>query len=790
MRLWKLLAGAGMMAMAAVTHAQERAPDPALADTTADAGSADIVVTAQRRSESIQRVPVSLTAVTADTLRAQQINDLTQLTRAAPTLQIGGDSTFAVRGVGTISFSGTIDSSVALAIDDVNYARPILNSAKFMDLERVEVLNGPQGLLFGKNASAGLLNIVTARPKLGQFSSVSEVELSSRETPGADRIAPGLIGRQTLNIPLGSIAALRINALYGYEEPPISFVGTVPAGVRDDINRRSYQVKGKLLIEPNDAWSIYAIGDYNKLTGTGGLFNPSYRRLATGSNNLAPLTAVGITASPANFLFAGEGGYYRDIDTGGAQVSVTHTLDSGIEISNLAAWRYYGQSQQLDIDGTAQNAASLNRAVGRYDQYSDELRVALPAGNRLTGQVGLYAFKSTLDYDTALGGNNYLPTFVARGFPFCVGATAVAGARPPTCSVSNALFLGSDRVYTLDTESLAGFGQLTYALTDALKLIAGGRVTRDTIDIDLTQGRFRYFVPLGGPSVRIVQDYANTNFSWKLGAQYQATPAIMAYGFYGRGYKGPGFNDQAPNAAASLVVRPEISNTGEFGVKSSFLDRRLTVNVSLFTTKFSDFQVQSFDIVSQSFIVQNAAKVRSRGIETTIGLRPIEGLAINASGALLSSKFSSFPGAQCYPTQATRGCSATVRVFDAAGLTLPVSPKFTSTVQIGYDLPVSGDVVPFIGGDWYHRSSINYAINRSPATGLGAIDLFGMTAGVRVGDNLRFSLFCKNCTNRFVPTSLSTDAGDATSTPNKLTNLQTFNLDSVRTIGTALRFGF
>lgn len=430
MNSWKLLAGAGMMAIASTAHAQEQPTGTGQAATAApatdaDANAGDIVVTAQRRSESIQRVPVSLTAVTADTLRSQQINDITQLTKAAPSLQIGADSTFAIRGVGTLSFSGTIDSSVALAIDDVNYGRPFLNVAKFIDLERIEVLNGPQGLLFGKNASAGLVNIVTAMPKLGQLSEVSEVEFASRETPGADRNAPGIIARQTVNVPLGSIAALRINALYGYEEPPVTFVGAIPTGVRNDINRTTYQIKGKLLIEPSAALSIYIIGDYNKLTGLGGTGTFTYRQLAPGSGDLAPITTDGITASPSNFLYGGNGGYFRDLDTGGAQASIKYTLDSGIEISNLAAWRYYGLVQQLDIDGTSSSFADTNRTFGHYNQYSDELRLALPTGNRLSGQVGLFAFKSTLTNDSLLGGNNGLPSFVTSSFPFCVGAAAV-----------------------------------------------------------------------------------------------------------------------------------------------------------------------------------------------------------------------------------------------------------------------------------------------------------------------------------------------------------------------------
>ncbi|MEG3178717.1 TonB-dependent receptor [Sphingomonas sp. RB3P16] len=787
----RALVGASLMAIAASAQAQTQpATSQAQPVANADNSVGDIVVTAQRRSESIQRVPVSLTAVSADVLRQKQVNELSQLNILAPSLQVGGDNTFTVRGVGTLAFSGTIDSSVAVSVDDVNYSRPLLNTAKFMDLDRVEVLNGPQGLLFGKNASSGLLNIVTTKPLLHKLSEGTDIEYSSRDRPGTNSNAPGLIVRQTLNIPIGEIAALRVAGLIGYEEPPTTLVGRMPAGVRYDINRGTRQIKAKLLIKPDDSWSVYIIGDYNKLSGSGGYFNTSYRQLAPNSTNVAPLAADGITASPDNFLYAGDGGYYRDIETGGAQASVGYTFGSGLELSNLAAWRFYNQNQQLDVDLTSSDGANINHSIGNYNQYSDELRLALPSGNRLTGQIGLYAFKSTLNYDSTIAGNNYLPSFVSRGFPFCVGAIAVPGAFPPTCSVSNAYFLGSDRKYTLDTRSLAGFGQLTFALTNRLKLIAGGRVTNDKIDIDLLQGRNHYFVSLGGPSVHVAQSYSDTNFSWKLGGQYQFTPVIMAYGFYGRGYKGPGFNDQAVNAINSLVVRQETSDGGEVGIKSSFFNRRLTIDVSAFVTTFDNFQVQSFDTNARAFIVQNAAKVRSKGVDLTVNLVPFRGLSLNTAASFLSSKFASFPGAQCYATQTANGCSPTVSTFDAGGNRLPGAPRFTSTIIAHYDIPVGGGIVPFVQGDWYHRSQIWFSVNQSPGTQFHAYDQFGASVGAKIGDGLRVSVFCKNCTNVHVPIGIGTDAGDGTASPPRLTYNQSFTFDSVRSLGFTLSSRF
>lgn len=790
-----LLAAATVLAPSA--FAQEAAPAPADQAADDDRGTTgEIIVTAQRRSESLQKVPVSLTAVTSEVLESRRINDLTQIARAAPSLQVGSDNTFAVRGVGTLAFAGTVDSSVALSLDEVNLGRPFLGGALFNDLERVEVLNGPQGLLFGKNASAGLLNIITARPKLGEYSTKVDSEFVQRDTPDAPGSADGIIAKAILNIPVSANSALRINALYSYQEPGTTYVGKLLPGARNDIVNRSFSIKGKYLLEATDALSIYVIGDYTKNTGVIGSFDRPYFIVDPTSINRPALAADGITPGPNSFTYGGEAGYYRNLATGGAQANIAYELDSGFTISNLFAWRYYSVDQQYDIDNLSADGASQNLTNGDYDQYSNEFRVALPTGNRLGGQFGVYYFKSELRQSNVISGANFLPAAALRGYPFCVGVTPVPGANPPTCSVSNAAFIGRDNSYVLKTNSLAGFGQLSFDVTEELKLTAGGRLTRDEVSIDLVQGQRRYFTNLGGPTATINREYSNTDFSWKLGAQYQATPDIMLYGFYGRGYKGPGFNDIAPVITASLIVREETSNTAEIGVKSSFFDRRLTLNVSAFHTKYDNFQVQSFDSVIRTFQILNAAEVTTKGAEVSVSARPFRGFTIDANASLLSAKFDSFPGAQCYPTQSTGGCSPTNATFDATGLRLPNSPKFTSTIQARYEFDTGGDVTPFIEGNWYHRTAVKSTPAETPGATIPTIDLFGASLGAAIGDNVRFSLFCRNCTNVHFPTSIGIEPGDGSARNNqgqptpKLTLQRTFSMDAFRTFGAALSFSF
>lgn len=775
MRKTMLFVGASLASMAPNAYAQTEQPSE---------GVAEIVVTAQRRVERLQDVPVSVTALGGDALKSRNLNDLTQVALAAPSLQVGNDNSFAIRGVGTQAFATTIDSSVATALDDVNLGRPFLAQGLFNDVERVEVLNGPQGLLFGKNASAGLLNVVSTRPKIGKFESETNLELNNRDTPGSDEQAWSAIARQTLNIPVGQTGALRINGTYSIEEPGTHFVGR--GGARNDLNREQYGVRAKYLQEITPALELYMIGEYAESRGVAGIYDRTYRTLGAGSGNADPLAASGIVAGDRNFTFGGDGGYWRDLKLGGAQASLAYTADNGIVVSNIFAWKFYNFDAQLDTDFTNSNGANINSSHADYDQFSNELRIALPAENRLSGQAGLYYFHSTIEQRSQIAGNNYLPDFLLPTFPFCVGATAVPGAFPPTCSTSNDYFLGRDNSYRMTTDSYAAFGQLTFAVTDQFKIFAGGRVTRDEIGIDLDQNRGAYFVTLGVPGA-IVESYSNTDFSWRVGGQYEVTRDAMIYGSYGRGYKGPGFNDTGATPNAPLVVQPEKSNTAEIGFKTSWFNRRLIVNASAFHTKFDQYQTQSLDTQLQSFIIQNAASVISKGVELTVNANPFRGLSLSGSATFLSSKFDDFAGAECYPGQATPSC-ATTGSFNAAGRRTPTAPKFTSSLQAIYEVQTDGFIHPFIEGNWYHRTAINYLINGAPGATVPTLDLIGASAGVRMDNGMRLSIFCKNCTNEYNPNFIGLDAGDASQ--GIATYQQQFGFDSVRTIGANIQFRF
>lgn len=775
MKIRSILAGISLAAMSggmtAAAHAQTA---PA---ATASEGTAEIIVTAQRRPERLQNVPVSVTAVSSDALKTRGLNDLTQMTLAAPSLQSGADNNFSVRGVGTSSFSNSIESSVAFAQDEVNLTNPGLIYS-FFDLAQVEVLNGPQGLLFGRNASAGLVNVSSARPELGKTRGQFDLELDRRPTAAHD--SGGIVARGAVNLPLSQTVALRLSGFNDYQTPLVNFSGPLNAGVRNELDLRRFGLRASLLFKPDEVFSLYVTGDIGKDRGALGLFDTTFRALGTGSVNAAPLAANGITASPGNLTLAGNAGYYRDLDRNGVQAKASYLLENGVEISNIAAWKGFTRRQQLDTDGTSLNGADINANSNSFNQYSNELRVALPGDNRLSGQAGVYAFHSILKESSQIAGNNYLPSFLLPSYPFCVGVTAVAGALPPTCSTSNAYFLGTDHRVRQTNDSLAAFGQVTYKATDAFQLIGGARVTRDVLHIDLVQNQQPYFVDFGVVEPGRNERTTNTNFSYKLGAQYNLTRDIMGYATYGRGYKGPGFNNSSVSTTASLAIKPETNENVEIGLKTSWFKRRLIVNVSAFNSKFSNYQVQSFDLTTTSFVTQNAASVKSRGAEVMVTARPMRALTVNANATFLDSKFGNFPSAQCYPGQ---GCTT----YNASGRTTPLAPKFTGTLDVNYDFNLDRAVRPFIAANFYHRASMNYTVQPYAGTVYGQANILGGSIGVRA-DNWRASVFCKNCTDQRVPGSLGLDSGDGNAGVATVT--QRYGQNSFRTIGLQLGFNF
>ncbi|MEO9132519.1 MAG: TonB-dependent receptor, partial [Sphingomonas sp.] len=488
--------------------AQELAASPA-----ADAASADIVVTAQRRSESVQRVPIAITVVGEQQLQRQQILQVSDLNRSAPALEFSppgqtpGSGGY-IRGIGTNVSGSTAEGSVGLVVDGVPQGN-VPQSALF-DINRVEVLRGPQGTLFGQSVSAGVVNISSNAPKIGQWSGSAYGELADDGTAGSEYSRR--IGRLIVNVPIGADAALRVAGHYD------SIDGVAyNAATKQGSGRNDRGVRARLLWQPSSAFTFNLIADYNQVDTTNEPFLTVYKTNATQLTSV--LANCGLTVGAANGDSCTPLTPFNHI----VQYGVSGQADIQLgrhTLTWITAFRHQDQTQFQSIDGlpTTSLASSPFPNInyggpGGYDtkrQFTQEIRLTSPTDQRLEYVAGAF-------YSRFTESRNYISNLQLPFLPFPINTT-----------------------YRLTpiVESFAGFGNVTLNVTDALRFIAGGRFTHNEVTArrtTITGGAPGYYVSSSGVD----------NFSFRAGAQYDLAARLMVYGTVSRGFKGQTYNDNA-----------------------------------------------------------------------------------------------------------------------------------------------------------------------------------------------------------------------------------------------------
>ncbi|MGV7119974.1 TonB-dependent receptor [Sphingopyxis sp. 550A] len=737
------------------------AATPALAQEVATDGQSggfgDIIVTAQKRAENLQDVPISATVVSGDQLASRQIFDPSQLQLVAPSLQVKsfnaalGASNFSVRGVGTLSFSNTIESSVTSVIDGVVMGNPSLGFMNYLDLAQIEVLNGPQGMLFGKNASAGLVNITTRRPEIGRFDGQLSGEIAQMKVPG-----DGLLYRLQgiVNVPLGDTAALRVSASQTHTDPVIKNLVTVPGS---QYGQDQTSLRAKLLWEPTPELSIYIAGDYAHSSGVGS-GGSADRIVRTTSLFAAENADLGIVASPDNFYSSYGAPTRATFDVGGVQANIDYEFSGGHTLTSITAWRKFDADNLFDSDKHRIDILDTNHQLSTISQFTEELRLASPTGQFFEYQLGLYYFDSKSDSDITASG--------------AYGETA-----PPPAGFD--AWLGIRSTGSMTSKSYAAFGQGTLNLSDRFRFTFGGRYTYDKLKLRSISDDTGFVVPLGATGSRD-QRISEENFSWRVGAQYDLTDDVMAYASVARGYKGPGFNLTIdPNAP---LIMPEIPTSYEAGIKSTLLDRHLIFNISGYTSTFKNFQAQAFDTASNGYVLLNAGALKSRGFEIEASALPAQGLVFNLGVSYVDAFFSDFQADKCYPFQPDCRANGTI---DSSGNRLPNVPKWTVSLTGRYETPVSEHMAVFLQGALYSRTKSNFSSTADPSTELPGYTLFDASIGLKeIDDKYKLTLFCRNCFDKRQPTFINSNSqsrGDY---------YHMFGLNSFRTLGVSLEGRF
>ncbi|UZK67294.1 TonB-dependent receptor [Sphingomonas sp. M1-B02] len=774
------------------------APDAAEAAQEPERADGEIIVTAQRREQALQDVPIAISVISSEGLEKSNFTTIADVQFLSPGVNYNANfgGGFNVRGVGTQSLLMSSEQSVALVIDDVIQGLPEVSFAgpsyqSLTDIERIEVLKGPQGTLFGKNSSAGVIHIITANPKLGQYSLRGSFSYGTKNEVNAQSV---------VNLPLGDALALRVA---GGVQRRDGFVKDLFSG-EDHWGYERYSLRAKLLWEPTSALSVLLQGEYRYLTdNANGLW--TLRNCGSGFGSFRPCAVnapYGLVPGPQNLEVATDGLSATEQKAYSLQGRVDYDL-GGATLTAITAYRDLYQPISLDTDATPRRVYSRNENVSGGTQFTQELRINGDAGILNYTLGGFYYDARPFQRGSNGGTQNALP----ESSPILVSFNAIG----PFANQGYGSWVKAK------INSWAVFGQLEAEVTPGLTLIAGGRYTNDIV-----RQRVDYFdepwlcraayasggschalaLPLTSGDTRVKA----SKFTYKGTVKFDITSDVNVYATYATGYKGPMVSH--PANQPQLALRPELSTSYEIGLKAQLFDRALTFNLNAFQVDYEDFQGQQRVGVAPIFYytTTNAGGLRTRGVEADMSWRVAPGFTLSGNIAYIPTEFTEF-AVQCYdlyanPATTPGQCNyvqpglpaGTPPQFNAAGYPLIYSPEWTGGVTADYDATLGGDLTLNAHASWNYRSS-SYGVVADPNSvnpGYGLVN--GQLSIGAVDESWTLAVFARNLFDQhFVGGIFRTplDSGANNSTP--LSTIGYSNipaLDSQRTVGVKLSFAF
>jgi iron complex outermembrane receptor protein len=729
MKSKKLLTAA--IYLAAVSGSAAYAQTAALESTTtlaaAETELEQITVTARRRDEELQDVPLPITVVDARLLEETGSFNVAKLTQLAPTLQFYSsnprNSAANIRGLGApfgLTNDG-IEQGVGLYVDDVYYSRAASSTLDFLDVDRIEVLRGPQGTLYGKNTTAGAINITTRKPTFTP-EATAEITAGNLGFYQAKAAISGPLVGETLAGRLAVSTTSRHGTIFN-----------VASG--NKINELdNIGIRGQILWRANSSLDVTLSGDYNRQNAEccGAVFvrvgstqraaNRQYWALAALADT-NPYVAgvqpyVPVSTDPFERLTDFDAELNARNELGGAALRAVWDLGGGSSFTSVTSWRYWDWLPRNDRDFTGVQVTSKSENPSHQDQYTQEFRYSF-VGEKIDYVVGLFGYKQTVHTDgltqQGIGASRWLinPTSALATDP-----TVLDGLR-------------ADNNIDFENTSLALFGQLSWHVTDRFHVEPGLRINYDDktgsyISV-VTNGAGEvlpispsdpFYVGTGtSPGARRREQrgvlapqayeasFSDWNLSGDLKLSYELTADLLAYASYARSFKTGGITlNGVPTDAttgAPLLgterVRPEEVNSYEVGLKTQFLDRTVTLNLAAFRTDVKDFQatVNNGQVSVIRGYLANAEKVQVQGAEADFSYRPNDNWNFYLNGAYTDAIYDQFTGAPC-PPELSGGSTTTTNpaLAGAPGVPGSVSPAFCD---------VSGQWLPGVSklsGSW------------------------------------------------------------------------------------------
>jgi len=681
----------------------------------------EIVVTAQKRVEKLIDVPIAVTVVDEVQLSNQNIYSIEDLSRTSPSLEMiqafgGPGGGGQIRGIGTNSFTRTAEGAVGIVVDGVPQGN--VNVSNIFDMQRVEVLRGPQGTLFGLTSSAGVINMTTVAPNPEGFETKFRLEYSGEGDAGSqfgEQVARGVV-----NVPLGDTQALRVSATYQQVE-----------GVQrnnltgEETDQRDASVRARYRLAPSDDFELNLIADYADTDRN--FSDPSFNYVYALPGLTAQLAACGITPGFENNQRCGNNANESQSENYGASAQ----FDIGIGDATLTSITGYRKVESgpsaFDIKGLVTESTQIFQigALREASQFSQELRLASQGTNKIDYVAGVFYSKYEDQGSTEPGG----------GFRITVRLPF------PPFPVINPV---NQRTSTdTSNESYAAFGQATWNVSDQFAVIAGLRYTHQEIE-DSSTGNLNDPVPV--PTFGSVEE---DDVSGRFGLQYRISPDLMSYVTYTRGYKGPQVSPAA-QGSPPRIIEAEKPDAYELGLKGSLLGGQLGFDTSLFYTDVKNYQGQRCAINPVGALAclgESVPSVKTKGIELALYGSPADGLTLQSGYIYNIAEYpSDWTG---YDPRNLNGGTTDLGSEQIVGV-----PKQKFSLSGDYSRPF-GAVEGFFAADAVYRSEIRQGPTADERFVYPSYWELGARLGVRGAEGKwSIALFGRNLTDEPVPITL------------------------------------
>jgi iron complex outermembrane receptor protein len=764
-----------------VTAGQDAAIDVALTPARLTEG---VVVTARRVEEVAQEVPIPVSVIDGNLVADAGAFNVNRLKELVPTVQFYSsnprNSTINIRGLGApfgLTNDG-IEPGVGLYIDGTFFARPAAATLDFLDVERVEVLRGPQGTLFGKNTTAGAVSVTTKRPR---FTPESDLELNF-----------GSLGMVQAKASVTGALSKKIAGR-------VSFSGTTRDGsirhvdTGQDLNGlNNVGVRGQLLFTPSDKTAISLAVDHTRQRPTG------YAQVVAGvaptmrpAGRQYPQIAADLGYAPPSFnafdrVTDTDSPWQSNQDLGGASLTIERRYGRGT-LTSITGWRYWNWDPSNDRDFIAVPVTTVSAAPSKQRQFTQEVRYAGDISPAVNFVAGAFYFRQGVDSDPVIRQEH--------------GAGAARFLLAPSAAAATPGLLdgyGFNQYLEYRNVSAALFGQVEWQVTDRLRLLPGLRLNYDDKFVDFDQqvyGGLQTSDPvLLGLQRSILAPQAYTsdvddfNTSGQVTAAFQVSSAVGTYATYATSFKSVGLNlGGVPSDALgrpaldAAVVKPEDERHVEVGIKTELMPG-VTANLTMFNTEINDFQTQVVNAnvgVLRGYLA-NAEKVRVRGIELDANARVNRHLTLYSSTAFNDGKYVSFPDAPP-PLEETGG----PQVKDISGSNLAGISRWALSFGGEYSNPLtllgrSGDVFGAI--DASYRSSFSSSATASKYLVIDGYSLVNARVGFRWSDGWVVALWARNLFDQNYYELLSAAPGNS--------GLYVGLPGDPRTVGVTLRMSF